>query len=116
MNNKGQVLVLFIIILPILLLGLIVSIDLINLTVLKQTTDNEIREIIYNGIKNNKTLEEINILIDKNIEYEKKSVFRTDENIKINITQNKSIFGKNIELKYNYEGILNNEKIIIREG
>ena len=116
MNNKGQVLVLFVLILPVLLLGFVIGIDLIGVSTLKQSTQNEIREIIYSGIKNNKSLDEINFLIDQNIVYKDKDVFKTDNNLKIKIVQDSTIFGRNFELNYSYEGFIDNENIVIREG
>ena len=116
MNNKGQVLVLFILILPVILLGVVIGIDFFNISSLKSSTQNEIKEIINYGLNNDTTEENLNILIDKNIEYDTKSLFKTNEEIKIKIVQNKTLFGKNITLNYNYKGIKENDKIIISEG
>ena len=116
MNNKGQVLVLFVIVLPILLLCFIITADFLNVLFLKQTTQDEIREIIYSCIRDDKNLDEINLLVDKNIKYDDKNVSKSIDGIKVYIRQSSSIFGKSILLDYSYEGFIDNEKIVIREG
>lgn len=116
MNNRGQVLILFVIVLPVLLLGFIIMADFVSVLSLKQVTGNEIREIIYSGIHDDKSLNEINLLIDKNIKYDDKSVFKSIDGVKVSLKQSSSIFGKKVVLDYNYEGLVVDEKIVIREG
>lgn len=118
-QNKGQILVLFVILLPVLLIALLVGIELANLSITKIKTKNIIEEIITDNLKNyNETTNQtLNLLIEKNIsDIEKKSIFTSEDEIRINITQKKSLFGKKIELKYNYKGIKKEDKIIVSEG
>ena len=66
MNNKGQVLVLFVILLPIILLLLILTIEVGDIYLDKQKTKNTIKEIIRENLKEPNS-EIINTLITKNI-------------------------------------------------
>lgn len=116
MNNKGQVLILFVMILPVILLVTVIGIDFLNISSLKFKTQNEIREIINYGFKENVTEENLNVLIDRNIDYDSKVLFKTDFEIKIKIVQNKKMFGRDVVLNYNYSGIKNDDKIVISEG
>lgn len=119
LNNKGQVLVLFIIILPIVLLLLLISIELGDLYLEKTKTINSIKEIITSELKNynEETNQNINTLLEKNItDITNKTVFVSEDEIKVNIIQEKQIFGRKIELKYNYKGIKEEQKIKIEEG
>ena len=117
LNNKGQVLVLFVILLPVLLLALFVVVEISNLSILKSKTTNTIREIISYGLNNNgdDVSSQLNNLIDINIKYDSKEVFVTDNEIEVRIVQNEKLFGRNIELKYNYKGT-KEDKIVIEEG
>lgn len=114
MNNKGQVLVLFVILMPIILLLLLITIEIGNVYLDKQKTKNVIKNIIRDNISNNET---IDTLIEENIkDIEEKTVFISDDEIRIYIKQNKKIFGRNINIEYKYKGIKKEEKIIISEG
>lgn len=117
LNDKGQVLVLFVILLPVLLLALFVVVEISNLSILKSKTTNTIREIISYGLNNNgdDVSSQLNNLIDINIKYDSKEVFVTDNEIEVRIVQNEKLFGRNIELKYNYKGT-KEDKIVIEEG
>lgn len=119
LNNKGQVLVLFVILLPVLLLIIIGLIEISSINLEKTKTKNIIKETIETNLKNynENTKETVNKLIEQNIKNIKtKTIFISEDEIRINIIQEKTIFGKNIELKYNYKGIKENEKITISEG
>lgn len=116
MNNKGQVLVLFIILLPIILLLLILTIEVGDIYLDKQKTKNTIKEIIRENLKEPNS-EIINTLITKNInDIEEKNVFISEDEIRIYIKQNKKLFGKNIKIEYKIKGIKQNENINISEG
>lgn len=117
LNNKGQVLVLFVIVLPIIILLLLVSIELGGLYLEKTKTKNSIKEILTSQLKNSETNENINILIEKNIDdISDKTIFTSEDEIRIKITQQKQLFGRNIELKYNYIGKKQEQTITIEEG
>lgn len=116
MNNKGQVLVLFVILLPIILLLLILTIEVGDIYLDKQKTKNTIKEIIRENLKEPNS-EIINTLITKNInDIEEKNVFISEDEIRIYIKQNKKLFGKNIKIEYKIKGIKQNENINISEG
>ena len=103
-------------ILPVVLLITVIGIDFLNISSLKFRTQNEIREIIYYGFKDGVTEENLNLLIDRNIDYNSKVLFKTNDEIKIKIVQNKKLFGRDIVLDYNYRGFKDNDKIVISEG
>ena len=111
MNNKGQVLVLFVI-----LLLLILTIEAGDIYLDKQKTKNTIREIIKDNIKEPNS-ERINTLIIQNInDIEEKNVFISEDEIRIYIKQNKKVFGRKLKIEYKIKGIKQDEKIIISEG
>ena len=119
LNNKGQVLVLFVIILPILLLLILAVIEVGNINLEKAKTKNTIKEIIETNLKNydENTNSRINTLIETNIDDIKtKSVFTSEDEIRIILIQKNSIIGRQIEIKYKYKGLKENEKITISEG
>ena len=118
-NNSGQVLVLFVILLPILLLLLIIGIEVGNIYLDKTKTKNSIKEIITNNLNNydEKTNERVNTLIQNNIkDIEKKEIFTSEDEIRITLTQQKTLFGRNIKINYKYIGKKELEKIILSEG
>ena len=119
LNNKGQVLVLFVIILPILLLLILAVIEVGNINLEKAKTKNTIKEIIETNLKNydENTNSRINTLIETNIDDIKtKSVFTSEDEIRIILIQKNSILGRQIEIKYKYKGLKEKEKITISEG
>jgi len=119
LNNKGQVLVLFVIILPILLLLILAVIEVGNINLEKAKTKNTIKEIIETNLKNydENTNSRINTLIETNIDDIKtKSVFTSEDEIRIILIQKNTILGRQIEIKYKYKGLKENEKITISEG
>ena len=118
LNNKGQVLVLFAILLPILLIILLLGIEISNITRTKTETKNKIQEIIKENLNHydEQTNSRVNILIEKNIkDIKEKEIFTSEDEIRIHIKQEKKLFGRKIELNYKYKGI-KQDKIIISEG
>lgn len=121
LNNKGQVLVLFAVILPVILLTLLLVTQLGKLYLKKQTTTNIIKDTIEYGLNNiqDEQLEnKLNNLIDTNIEdIEIKTITIFEDEIRINLTQKQiNILGKNLKLNYSYKGIITDNKIHIEEG
>lgn len=115
-KNSGQVLVIFVILLPVILLLLLTTIEVSSLYIEKTKTKNTIKEIITNGLNNNLPNDTINTLVDMNIKnIKEKSIYTSETEIEINIKQDKKIFGRNIEIKYKYKGI-KEDKITISEG
>lgn len=121
MKNKGQVLVLFLILLPVVLLLLLITIEFGKLYIEKIKTTSVIKETITYGLKHINEQEintTINNLIDVNIQnISDRTIFISEDEIRIKIKQQPmKLFGKKIELEYNYRGIKQEEKIIIEEG
>ena len=90
MNNKGQALVEFIIILPIMIFIMLAIVDYGNMGYTKNKLENITNEI-SNMYKNNETDEEINNYIKRN-----------DKDIVVNINKNEKYIKVKLEKKYNY--------------
>ena len=121
MNNKGQVLVLFVIILPVILLALLIIIQFGKLYLKKRATTNIIKDTIEYGLKHTQDEQienKLNNLIETNIDdIDIKTITIFEDEIRINLTQKSiNIFGKNINLTYDYTGTKMNEEIRIEEG
>ncbi len=117
MNNKGQTLVLFIIMLPIILLVLLITIEIGNIYIEKTKTINVIKETIKTSLKNDLSNDAINALIELNVkDIKTKQIYTSDEEIEIKLIQEKKVFGKKIEIQYKYNGLKQEEKINIKEG
>lgn len=124
-NNKGQVLALFILLLPIIMMGIGLVIDVGFLYLEKRQVDNALKEAIEYGLENieNITETELNNLLYKNID--------NIDNIKITIRGNiieilvekkkdslfAFLFGKDsYEIISSYQGKIENGTIkIVRE-
>lgn len=119
LNNKGQVLVLFIILIPTIILLLISTIEMASLYLDKVKTKNTIKNIITENLKNydENTNTKINTLIEQNInDIEEKTIFTSEDEIRINIIQNKIFFGRNLKIRYKYTGLKQEQNIEIKEG
>ena len=119
LNNKGQVLVLFVILLPILLLILLITIEVGSAYLEKTKTQNTIKETLETNLKNydENTNSRINQIIDTNIKNIKtKTIFTSEDEIRIDLIQTKTIFGRQIEIEYKYKAKLENGKITVSEG
>lgn len=116
-KNNGQVLVLFVILLPVILLLLLITIEVGNIYIEKSKTKSVIKETITNCLKNNLSNDAINSLIDLNIkDIKEKTIYTSETEIDLKLKQKKKIFGRNLEINYNYKGIKQDEKITISEG
>jgi len=118
-NNKGQVLVLFVILIPIIILLLLITIEIGNIYLEKIKTKNIIKEIITDNLNNydEKSNERINILIEKNIDNIKtKEIFTSEDEIRIILKQNETLFGRNIEIEYKTIGTKKENIVEIKEG
>ena len=93
LNNKGQSLVLFIVVLPILLLILVLVIDIGRIIVLKQELDNINKIALDYGLDNL----EIDNLNDKMVEIIKLNNNEIDD-ININLENNKLYIELNIDM------------------
>ena len=114
MNNKGQVLVLFVILIPVILLLLMMVIEVGDIYLDKQKTKDTIKDIIRENFTEEQNSERINTLIDINIkDIEEKTIFTSTDEIRIYIRQNKKLFGRDLKIEYKIRGIKENENIRI---
>ena len=119
MNNKGQTLVIFVIILPILLIMLTLVIDLGLLYIEKRNIDNNVYDGVLYYLEN---IEENNIkdktykLLNKNIK--DSNIFIDEEENYVEITVSKgrkslySIISNSTDINVSYKGLKENKKII----
>lgn len=118
-KNSGQVLALFVILLPVFLLLLVILVNVGNIYLDKAKTKNTLREIIINNLNNYdlSTNERVNVLIEKNIgNIVKKEVFTSEDEIRINLIQEKLLFGRNLKLSYRFIGKKQDNRISVSEG
>ncbi len=120
MNNKGQVLVMFVIIIPILLIAITLIIDYSLLSIEKRKINNNVYDAVEYylsssenddiDIKLNKLLEE-NL---KNIKDKKIDITYIDEGIKISVSKKyKSLYKiMNEDINVTYTGNISNKQII----
>lgn len=86
MKNKGQALVLFVLLLPIIILTFSFVVDIGYVSVTKKRIDNNIEKIIENSFENELTEEEIKNLIIKNIDnIYIREITKTENNLKVDI-------------------------------
>lgn len=126
MNNKGQTLVLFVIILPLLIFGMYFILNVGNLYTVKKSIDYNIKNAIKMRFSGRFTEDEvekkINEIITKNVKNIKYlDIFVTNEKIIVNIEVNvdtnlPKIFNKSYyTIKSKYNGYNLNEQIIIEK-
>ncbi|NLM63075.1 MAG: hypothetical protein GX190_01995 [Mollicutes bacterium] len=125
-NNKGQTLVVFVIILPLIVLLLTMIINEGSLYIQKRTMENTIKEAIlyrfdFEG-SDEEVLQKIERYLYKNIDnIEYLNIDIDDGYIKINIESSiekelpSFIFQNQLTIKFTYIGYINNEKIIIEK-
>ena len=86
MKNRGQVLVLFILLLPIILLAFTFIIDIGLLSYTKKNVDTKIQTIIEDSLQHSLTEEQIDGLLVQNIDnIESKTISQNDNSIQITI-------------------------------
>ena len=118
MNRKGQVLVLFLLLLPILLMLLAIVVDLGLLMTRTYKVKSSVKEAITYGLKTD-DMEGMELLLNKNIDDDYS--IKNNDNIEIEINGSyKAILGnilnkKIYKYKFKYLGYIDNEEIIIRE-
>lgn len=127
MNNKGQTLVIFVILIPLLivLLALVIDIGLIQSE--KTKLNNSLKVIIKNSFNNQEELSNIenrfNELIKENkLNYEKIEVNYLNNRLSIKLIKSiSSLFGKaiginNYDIEIQLTGYKENDKLIIEKG
>ena len=119
MNNKGQTLVLFVLILPIIIFIMLLVIDVSNMFITKQELNNINKIVLNYGLD---IIEEENIdskleeLINKNISVNEHTIRIDNGIIEIEIKKNiQGIVTKNkiYEVKSTYKGYIEEDKKVI---
>lgn len=111
LNSKGQSLVVFVVLLPVLLLFMAFIFELGNITYLKNKYENEIKSTIEYGLKHqeDENLEsKLNRLLDENLEGNKE-INITESSIEIHIAHNPNgiyseLFKQKFEIDLTYIG------------
>lgn len=120
MNNKGQTLVIFIIILPVLLMIFTLIVDLGFLHIEKRNIDNNVYnsvEYYLDNITEENIENKVNKLLNKNIkDIDEITINETNEYIEIKVSKiRKSLFSvitKDNQINITYKGIKESKKII----
>lgn len=120
MNNRGQSLVAFIIILPILLMILTLVIDLGFMHIEKRSMNNNCYDAVeyyLNNIDKEDINQRVNNLLNKNIKnIDEIFINDTDDYVEISIIKNRksiySVISNDIEIKITYKGMKEDKRII----
>ena len=123
MDNKGQSLIIFIILLPVIILMITGIWEIGNIMVVQTKYEREIKDTIKYGLKHldeENIREKLKTLLNKNVEGNKEITIKESEiTIKINYTY-KSLYSsiiKNKNITVKYTGKTQNNKITIeKEG
>lgn len=120
MNNKGQSLVVFIIILPILLMIFTLIIDLGFMYIEKRNIDNNCYDAVEYYLENidKEDIElRVNNLLNKNIKNIDEILIKQEEDyVEISVSKNRksiySIISNNTKIKMTYKGFKEDKRII----
>ena len=120
MNNRGQSLVAFIIILPILLMIFTLIIDLGFMYIEKRNIDNNCYDAIeyyLDNINKEDIDDKVNKLLNENIKnIDEILINDTDDYVEISVSKNRksiySIISNDTEIKITYKGIKEDKRII----
>lgn len=120
MNNKGQTLVIFVILIPILLIMLTLIVDLGFLYIEKRNISNNVYDSVEYYLDNINDIdinEKVKVLLNKNISnIETIDISETDEYIEINVLKTRrslySIITNSTDINVTYKGIKESKKII----
>ncbi len=125
MNRKGQVLALFALLLPLILMCVALIIDTGFLYIEKRHVDAVVKDVVAYGTEkmDSITEEELYELLEKNIEnIEEKKIVKKDGILRIDVSlQKKSIFSfifgkKRYEIESVYKGMVEQDSIRIVRG
>lgn len=126
MDNKGQSLVAFIFILPIIILILLVVIDYGQISIQKQETISSVKDIITYALRNNDANNrenEMKNLLYKNIDESKVNTLDieiADNKVTVNIivipNEVFNVLNIHNNIKLSYAGKIENNQIIIEES
>ena len=125
MNHKGQVLVLFMLLLPLIFMALALIIDTGLLYMEKRHVDFVIKDVVEYGMKNidSVTEKELDDLIERNLDtINKKEIVNNNGILNITVTLEKEsmfakIFGRDkYQIESTYKGMIEQNKIKIVRG
>lgn len=126
MNNKGQVLVLFVLLIPVLLLAVAFVIDIGLLMEDKKHLDISIKESVYYGLNNIDSSElelKIQELLNKNVKnIEQITINQDDDYLEVDVKKDYKglftfLFKNNIyEIESTYYGYISDDKLTINKG
>lgn len=119
MNNKGQSLVLFILLLPLVFILIALILEVGFLYISKKQIDSEVKYSLKNSLKSNIT-EEIKIknIIKENLGNDVKiEIKNSNERLVIEVTKKHKflIIKRDYEIESKFYGYINNEKVIIEK-
>lgn len=123
MNNKGQALVVFVLVLPIIMLIIAGVMEMGRLSLVKAEYEDSIIDTINYGLDNldkENVKEKMNLLLDKNISGTK-NIEITEGTIKIHVTSNldsmfSKLFKKEYDINLTYRGyIVDGKKKIVKD-
>ena len=120
MNSRGQTLVIFVIILPILLVMLTLIIDLGFMYIEKRNIENNVYDstkYYLENIDEEDICNKVNKLLNKNIKDIDKLIIKDEEDyVEIMVSKNRksiySIITNDTEISVNYKGYKENKRII----
>lgn len=102
MNCKGQVLAVFVILLPVLILLLGMLLDYGTLVLEKHETDVKVRQIVTTGLEEKQNKEEIMALLYSNISSLKQVEVEVSDQVKVTIqSSGRSLFTRLFQTKEN---------------
>lgn len=102
MNRKGQVLAVFVILLPVLILLLGMLFDYGTLVLEKHETDVKVRQIVTTGLEEKQSKEEIMALLYSNISSMKQVEVEVSDQVKVTIQSSvRSLFTRLFQTKEN---------------
>ena len=125
MNHKGQVLVLFMLLLPLIFMALALIIDTGLLYMEKRHVDFVVKDVVEYGMENinSVTEKELYDLIDRNLDLvNKKEIINNNGMLNITVSvEKKSIFSKifgyeKYQIESTYKGMIEQNKIKIVRG
>lgn len=121
MNNKGQSLVLFILIIPILLGMMVLVTDVGNAIYEKNKINSIIEMVIEYGLEENSTKEEINKLLEYNLKNNNTTINIEENTINIKVESYKKgvisniISFKGFKIVSEYKGYIKDDKKVIEK-
>ena len=125
MNHKGQVLVLFMLLLPLIFMALALIIDTGLLYMEKRHVDFVVKDVVEYGMENINSVTEKKLydLIDRNLDLvNKKEIINNNGMLNITVSvEKKSIFSKifgyeKYQIESTYKGMIEQNKIKIVRG